>query len=95
MDPNVNLRAIRAEVASHLEHGDGDVNVLVEHFQELDKWLTDGGLRPKAWTTDDALGRVNTTVDEILELLQSMSARTPSAGAVARAAERRRLLWGN
>lgn len=49
MDPNAALRAIRAEVETHLEHGDGDVDVLVEHVNALDEWLSRGGFRPDAW----------------------------------------------
>lgn len=51
MDPDAALRALRAEVATHLEHGDGDVNVLVEHVSALDEWLSTGGFRPTPWRT--------------------------------------------
>lgn len=53
MDPNANLRAIRAEVENHLEHGDGDVDVLVERVKALDEWLSTGGFRPTPWQTFD------------------------------------------
>jgi hypothetical protein len=49
MDPNAALHAIRVEVASHLEHGDGDVDELVEHFRALDEWLASGGFKPRDW----------------------------------------------
>jgi hypothetical protein len=54
MDPNAALHAIRVELASHAEHGDADVNVLVEHVQALDECLSSGGVKPDAWTDDQS-----------------------------------------
>lgn len=68
MDPNVKLHAIRVEVASHLEHGDADVNVLVESFRELDEWLSGGGFKPQPWRadSDDGAARRATVNDRVL-----------------------------
>lgn len=49
MDPNVTLRLIRAELASHREYGDGSAAVLVQHVQALDDWLSNGGFLPRPW----------------------------------------------
>ena len=51
MDPNVTLHLIRVELASHHEHGNANVDALVQHVQALDDWLTNGGFRPTHWQT--------------------------------------------
>lgn len=53
MDPNVTLHLIRVELASHREHGDADVDALVQHVQALDDFLTNGGFKPAAWSMHD------------------------------------------
>lgn len=60
MDPNTTLARLRAEVASHREHGDGDADALVDTFETLDEWLSRGGFPPAAWTTSST-----TTVERV------------------------------
>lgn len=55
MDPDTALARLRAEVESHLAHGDGDPDVLAQGIRDLDEWLTGGGFKPTDWACHDTL----------------------------------------
>lgn len=49
MDPNAALTALRELLADHYHHGTTDLGLLVERFESLDEWLSNGGFLPEAW----------------------------------------------
>jgi hypothetical protein len=49
MDPDTTLEALR-RLMEDIHEGDEDIlDSIVEHFQALDEWLSDGGLLPEDW----------------------------------------------
>jgi len=60
MDPDEALRRLReaaARVREEISKGFGgdpmdDVSTMLDHFEALDGWLSNGGFAPKAWRKD-------------------------------------------
>jgi hypothetical protein len=52
MDPNASLAMLRA-IAERYQSGDtikqADIQALVDHFEAIDYWLSNGGFLPDAW----------------------------------------------
>lgn len=49
MDPNANLKEMRALIKEHLAGKEIDVDLLVELVDSLDNWLSNGGFLPADW----------------------------------------------
>ncbi len=49
MDPDEALRVIRELTAAVLAGDRTAAAELVDHFEDLDRWLTTGGFLPAAW----------------------------------------------
>lgn len=55
MDPNVTLAYLRDAIADamnpdHYTDREVAVEQIVEYFEDLDNWLTNGGFLPGAWS---------------------------------------------